>query len=384
MNDSPAPAGAHGASSSQVHVRLPLSKPRWTYGLLAINVIVWLAMTVYGYTQGLGLGGTESTSVLVTFGAQVNSLVAQGQYWRLLSSMFLHVGLVHLLFNSYALYILGRDVESLYGPARFLVLYFLSGLGGSLAFYALGNNVASAGASGAIFGLIGAEAAFFWVHREKFGQRGRQRLLNLVFVIGFNLIWGATVPGINNIAHIGGLITGAAVGWLLAPDYAFPSVIPPGVSPSLEDRNSLQRRLPALAAVVLVLFLLGVAGTSRWSSSTAVTLDEALGLLDSGQAGEAALILRPLAAEEPQDGVVQFYLGVAEAQLGNAEAAQQAWEQSVVLEPDIASTRWNLALVYLDQGRTEDAIAELQAFLERADSGEDRARAERLLDELGR
>ena len=247
----------------QVMVRVPLAKPRWTYIFLVINVGVWLLMTAYGASKGLGLNGSESTLILVLFGAQVNGLVAAGEYWRLLSSMFIHIGIMHLLFNSYALYILGQDVERLYGSARFVVIYLLSGLGGSLAFYLLGDNVPSAGASGAIFGLIGTEIAFLWVHRDKFGRR---RLLNLLVVAGFNLMLGATIPQINNIAHVGGLVTGLLLGWILVPHYETPStiVLDQDNAVTLEDRNSLQRRLVALTVVMVVLLAIAAFATTRW------------------------------------------------------------------------------------------------------------------------
>lgn len=402
MNQSPFPQDSTSttyppAQQKRVSARLPLSQPRWTYILLAANVLVWLAMTVLGLIRGLDLGGSESTAILLTFGAQLNSLVAQGEPWRLLTSMFLHIGLMHLLFNSYALFILGRDVESFYGPDRFLIIYMLSGLGGSLAFYLLGDNTPSAGASGAIFGLIGAEIAFFFRHRELFGQTGQRQLLNMLFVAGFNLFIGATVPAINNLAHMGGLVTGLALGWLLVPEYATPSVLafnPGHAVPqtavsreviTLEDRNSLRRRLPAVAAVGVILLLMGVGGTLRWSNVTPLAdLDRAIDLLGQADYPAAATLLRDLADEHPDDGVVLFYQGVAEANLGNIGAAQRAWTRSVELEPEIAGTHWNLALIYSDQGRVEDAIAELETYKMLTDLEQERQKADEFIQELRR
>ena len=192
------------------HVPLPLAQPRATYVLLALIILVFLAMTV--------AGGSESIRVLILFGAKVNSLIAAGQVWRLLTSMFLHIGLVHLVFNSYALYVFGIQAERLYGSPRFLAIYLLAGLYGSLFSFAFGAEL-SAGASGAIFGLLGALLAFFRRHRETFGMWGRQQLLNLLVVAGLNLVLGVTIPGIDILAHLGGLVSGAVLGWLLAPQY---------------------------------------------------------------------------------------------------------------------------------------------------------------------
>ncbi len=219
---------AHSATDGGlVGYRIPMAKPRWTFILLGINVAVFLAMTVFGALKGLGLGGSQDTRVLLIFGAMQNQLIAQGDYYRLLTSMFLHIGLIHLAFNSYALYIVGQDVERLYGSARFLVIYFLSGLGGSLASFVLGNAGVSAGASGAIFGLIGTEIAYFYLHRQTFGQHGQAQLRSLLMLAGFNLFLGFTIPGINNLAHMGGLVFGLALGWILAPKYQAPSVFTP-------------------------------------------------------------------------------------------------------------------------------------------------------------
>jgi rhomboid protease GluP len=191
-------------------VPLPLAQPRATYGLLALIILVFLAMTLSG--------GSENIRVLIFFGAKVNSLIAEGQVWRLLTSMFLHIGLIHLFFNGYALYIFGIQVERLYGSPRFLAIYLLAGLYGSLLSFAFGPEL-SAGASGALFGLLGAMLAFFRRHRETFGTWGRQQLLNLLVLAGINLALSVAVPGIDILAHLGGLVSGVVLGWSLAPQY---------------------------------------------------------------------------------------------------------------------------------------------------------------------
>lgn len=258
---------AHSASDGGlVGYRIPMARPRWTYILLGVNFAVFLAMTAFGALNGLGLNGSQDFRVLVTFGAMQNQLIAQGEYHRLLTSMFLHIGLIHLLFNSYALFILGQDVERLYGSARFLLIYFLSGLGGSLASFVLGAGGISAGASGAIFGLIGTEIAYFYLHRQTFGRRGQAQLRSLLMLAGINLIFGFTIPGINNLAHMGGLLFGLALGWILAPKYQAPSVFRPTADGALtlEDSTTIGRRLPMLLAVTAIMGALLLVGTQRW------------------------------------------------------------------------------------------------------------------------
>ncbi len=187
--------------------RLPLHKPVFTYLLLGLIILIWVADSATGET-------------LTVLGANYGRAVLQGEIWRLFTSMFLHANLVHLLFNSMALYSVGLEMETLYGADRYIVIYVLSGLFGSLlSFAGRGPNVVSVGASGAIFGLIGMNLAYFLLHRENFGQFGRQRVMNTLFVIGFNLLLGFTIPRIDNLAHLGGLVAGFALGYGLAPRY---------------------------------------------------------------------------------------------------------------------------------------------------------------------
>ena len=196
--------------TASIQVRLPTSRPLLTYVLIGINALVWLAMTL--------MGGSENPQILLLFGAKYNPLIVAGQYWRLFTACFIHIGLPHLLFNAYALLRFGIDVESRYGHARFAVLYTLSGLMGSVLSF-LGNPSLSAGASGAIFGLIGAVIAFFVSHRDEFGAWGRRRLSSLLVIAGYNLVFGLANPGIDNLGHIGGLVAGLALGWALSPEY---------------------------------------------------------------------------------------------------------------------------------------------------------------------
>ena len=119
-----------------------------TWLIIAINVIVWLLMELNG--------GSENSDTLIAFGAKVNELIDQGQVWRLLTAMFLHIGIIHLAVNQYSLYAVGTLLERFMGATRFAILYVLAGLCGSLASYWFSPNAISAGASGAIFGLLGA------------------------------------------------------------------------------------------------------------------------------------------------------------------------------------------------------------------------------------
>lgn len=202
-SDSPPPPG---------YVRIPLHQPVMTYVLIGAIVLVWLGLEM--------AGGSQNNRVLVQFGANFGPLILEGEVWRFFTSMFLHIGIAHLFFNGYALFIFGLEMEQLYGSPRYLFIYILSGLFGSLASFAgRGPYVLSAGASGAIFGVIGMNAAYFLRHREAFGRFGQQRLMHTVIIVGINLLFGFTMPGIDNLAHLGGLAVGFGLGYVLAPQY---------------------------------------------------------------------------------------------------------------------------------------------------------------------
>ncbi|GAB4542336.1 MAG: hypothetical protein Kow0063_34190 [Anaerolineae bacterium] len=345
---------------------LPLAQPRVTYVLLALNVLIWLAMTA--------AGGSTDPDVLIRFGAKVNVLIAQGQVWRLLTSMFLHIGLMHLFFNSYALFAFGIEVERLYGSARLLAIYLLAGLYGSLTSFALGPNL-SAGASGAIFGLLGVMLAYFRLHRQMFGEWGRQRLLNLLGVAGFNLVLGFTVPGIDNLAHLGGLLSGAILGWLLAPQYQI-GVNERGL-PYVADRTSLLSRWWAVALAILVLIGgTGLAIASQQDSASAYILRGQRALEKEDWAGAEALLSQAV-ARAPGSAEAYFYLGVAHSSQGEMNDAIDAYQNALRLEPELAEAHWNLALAYAALSHPTQAIAEFEAFLSlRPDSPDaDQARA---------
>jgi rhomboid protease GluP len=250
-------------SPSQRRSPMPLAKPVVTYILLGIITVVFVAEAA--------LGGLTSTRILVPMGAQINLLVWQGQYWRLFAAMFLHIGVTHFLFNAWALYSLGRDIESFYGSLRFIAIYLLSGLFGGLAYYLLGPPqtavVISAGASGAIFGIVGAELAFWLRNRLLFGDFGKQRLMNLGILVGINVVFGASTPGINNLAHMGGLVSGFALAWMLTPRYEVTWTWDgAGQTPRLVDRNPVWPQV-AFVFVAIVLLIVGLSlGDQRWAA----------------------------------------------------------------------------------------------------------------------
>ncbi len=176
-------------------------KPTATYSLILICILIFILMYILG-------NGSEDTYTLLKFGANLDALTKNGQYYRLFTSMFLHIGIIHLLCNMYSLYIIGREVEIVFTKKKYLIIYLLSGIAGSILSLAFNHNTVCAGASGAIFGLLGALLYFGYYYRAYLGASVTRSILPVVII---NLIIGFASTGIDNAAHIGGLVGGILI-----------------------------------------------------------------------------------------------------------------------------------------------------------------------------
>jgi rhomboid protease GluP len=265
----PPPPPDDAPERPQMTLRIPVVRPYVTYALLAINVLIFavgflspsLRVTLFGQ------GASRAYEVLV-----------EGEFQRLFTAMFLHANTMHIFFNMYALYIIGRGLEPIFGNFRFLLIYLLGGLAGSTLSVVLGNpdpflGVPSVGASGAVFALFGAEMVYLYRHRRMMGARATRQIRGLLMLLGVNLFiglasWlGSSGIRIDNWAHIGGLVGGLVLTWLLGPVF---SVQPDPQQPTrlmAQDNNPLPKNywlvslyiifLAALLAVVSYLLRLG-------------------------------------------------------------------------------------------------------------------------------
>jgi rhomboid protease GluP len=193
--------------------RLPV-----TFGLIAACVLVYLLVALLGTTIGVPAseGLVQQPGQILSLGALIPAMVAQGEAWRLVTSAFLHSGFVHLALNMLSLYFLGSFAEISFGRSRFLALYFISGIASGIAYLYFGTfNAPAVGASGAIFGLLGGVFGFA-IRRGTFSTRNPV-ISQLLILTALNLFLGATIPGVSNTAHIGGLVGGLVFGYLMAP-----------------------------------------------------------------------------------------------------------------------------------------------------------------------
>lgn len=180
-------------------------KPIVTYFLIAICIIMFICMYIFG-------NGSFDKFTLLYFGANLDSLVKDGQVYRLVTCIFLHIGIWHLFCNMYSLYIIGKEIENLYGKIKYLIIFLGSGICGSLLSIAFTHNTISAGASGAIFGLLGSILYFGYYYRAYLGNNIKRSILPVIII---NLVIGFTTTGIDNAAHIGGLVGGAILSMMV-------------------------------------------------------------------------------------------------------------------------------------------------------------------------
>ncbi len=176
-------------------------KPFLTYTLIGINVIVWLILYFYSQIKNISY---DNLNIII--GAKENWLIMAGEYWRLITPVFLHDGrnILHLTLNCYSLYVVGNIVERIYGHYKFAIVYFLAGIFGSIASFIFSINP-SIGASGAIFGLLGA-LIYYGIEKPKIYKKYFG--YNVFVVLLINIGIGFSIPGIDNFGHLGGLTGG--------------------------------------------------------------------------------------------------------------------------------------------------------------------------------
>ncbi len=170
--------------------------PIVTYVLIVINILIYLFDQYISAKMG--------TPILFILGSKFSPLIIQGEYWRLITPIFLHGGLMHLAVNAYSLYAVGPDVEKMFGHVKFVVIYLVAGILGNVASFAFCPSV-SISASGAIFGLLGALLYVGIKYKEVISSL---YVTNIVFMIVLNLTYGFLHPRIDNYAHLGGLVGG--------------------------------------------------------------------------------------------------------------------------------------------------------------------------------
>ena len=178
-----------------------------TSAIVAINILFFL---------GVELTGGSGVKNLLDWGAKYGPYIAAGEYWRLFLPMFLHVGFFHMLTNLFGLVIFGSMVERIFGTRNFVIVYLMAGIMGNVVSFLAGPNP-GVGASGAVFGILGAFSVYLLLNRTLLGQMGRQQLTSIGVIVAINIVLGLATTGIDNAAHFGGLLAGGFAAWMIAP-----------------------------------------------------------------------------------------------------------------------------------------------------------------------
>ncbi len=307
------PPGFYAAAQepiSQFRQQLLTNTPRLyvTQALVALNVVVFVFMVLSG-TSPLSPDG----ETLIAWGANYGPRTLSGEWWRLLTSMFLHGGLLHLGMNMWALWNLGQLTERLLGNVGFLLMYTLSGLIGSLASVYWNPTVLSVGASGAIFGVVGALLAFLLPHGDSVPGAFLASLKRMgMTILGYAVVMGLLIPRIDNAAHAGGFLSGALFGFIM--------------SQPLSQVTPATRRIRNLA--VLAFGMLGLAAALWFAPAAPADLRGALTNLGN-----------------TEERLVEVYSKVRQ-QFGNGELSEQQFVSAIdsqVLQP------WRVERAKFDQ-----------------------------------
>lgn len=198
-------------------VRLPKNRPVVVYVILAITALVYALQSLTSIGL-LDLGPCPyfiSADIPACYGMKVNPLIMAGQWWRLITPVLLHAGLLHIAFNMYALYALGPELERMFGHFSFLSLYLVSGFAGGVISFLM-SAAPSLGASTAVFGLLGAHAVFAYRNQRVFGRRAQAVMRSILQIAAINFLIGLS-PGIDNWGHFGGLLGGLVFTYLSGP-----------------------------------------------------------------------------------------------------------------------------------------------------------------------
>ncbi|WP_285768914.1 rhomboid family intramembrane serine protease [Peribacillus sp. SI8-4] len=317
------------------------NKPVFTYIFMAIQIAVFILMEFNG-------GSTNSMN-LIEFGAKYSPLIIQGEWWRFFSPMIVHIGFLHLLMNTFSLYLIGAEVERIYGNVRFLFIYVFAGFAGTLGSFILTPNL-SAGASGAIFGCFGALLYFGIVYPKLFMRSMGSSVIVLIII---NLIYGFSVSGIDNAGHIGGLIGGFLAAGVV----------------HLPKSKIIWRQLVFLLGTAALTYTLLQYGYHHQNS--AAINDNTMGLLaqkyiNEEKEAKAEEMLIDYVGDNQDAPISLFMLGNLAIEQNDINQAKDYYEKSIKANPELHQAHYNLALIQMKLGAYAQAKEQAEKAVELA------------------
>ncbi|WP_066049644.1 rhomboid family intramembrane serine protease [Robertmurraya korlensis] len=320
-------------------------KPFFTYVFIVFQIAAFLFLELKG--------GSTNTATLIKYGAKFNPLILEGEWWRFLTPILLHIGFIHLFMNTLALYYLGTTIERIYGRLRFLFIYLVAGFSGSLASFLFSTSL-SAGASGAIFGCFGALLYFGLNYRSLFF---RTMGFNVLVVIAINLSLGFTIPGIDNAGHLGGLVGG----FLATAIVHFP-----------KQKKWFRQALFLLLTVVGMGSLLwyGYTNPEEIIDTQSVMVLSQIYLQDENYDKAYDLLNNAVQTHQP-DAELFFQLSYVEIKKNDLSSAEKHLQRAIELDKNFHEAFYNLSLIYYELGNREDSLKYVQKAAELAPSREE-------------
>lgn len=301
-----------------------------TGALIAVNIMVFAAMAVFTGSEAVT---GPSNQVLINFGADQGVRAMNGEYWRIITNTFVHIGLLHCFMNMWVLGQLGPNVERQFGSSKFTITYFFTGIIASYASIYSNPLKTSAGASGAVFGMLGLWMGFLIANRSRYQVDFLKSHMTSLFVfLAYVLYKGFTQNGIDNAAHLGGLAAGFLCSVLIAPNFEG--------EPKWKKRDFFG--LSLLVALLVGGFYLVHEHTQTFikSQSVALTPEDFKGptaLLKSNKLQEAVKLLDVLLQKSPNDGWAHYLRALAYANLRDDKKALADIDETLKVWPDKAS-----------------------------------------------
>jgi len=316
--------------------------------IFGANIAVFLAM-LFATGQPLAFLNPEQAfpgQVLVPYGANFAPFTLSGDWWRLVTYMFLHGGIIHIAINMWCMWNIGTLCEDLYGRWTYAAIYLITGIAGGLASAAWNPRVLSVGASGALFGLSGALIASFYL--GEFSLSGisiRGTLTSLLFFTGFSLYFGFVDPMIDNGCHIGGLVSGLALGAVIA---------------RIAPQSDAPLRRAAVVGVVAVAVLAAGLGVRQWRGTPMRIARQYQELSEKGDTiGRFQMIVK----QQPNSVPARLALAGAYFNEQKFPQAEAEYKRVLSLDPGNVSAKFELGLTYLNQKRPQEAQAAFSDLL---------------------
>lgn len=312
-------------------------KATFTTLLIIINAVIYIIVTAYSTLTGI-----DFNEGLYVFGAKVNLEILSGQYWRFVTPIFLHASIMHLLLNCYSLYWVGNLTERLYGHGKFLVIYLLAGVFGNVISFMFSPNP-GVGASGSIFGLLGA-LLYFGVENPRLfrGYFGH----NIIVTILINIIYGFTQPGIDNFAHLGGLLGGFLSAGIV----------------KLRGTSSKWLKRPVFIILTFIILTSSlVYGFNNSQNLSIIKVEELNKLMAEGSFREADELGRKILSLKPKDDYIRLKTLWS---LVIAAASQRKYEEAFsyneeIIKLDEPRGHYLKGLLLIDTGKISEGKEEL-------------------------